>query len=94
MLKIRPELFWDIDFTKMDEVVNRRLIIERVFSMGTVAELKTILAFYDPAVIRDELKKVGYLDPKTLEFAITFLDLKKDEMKCCIKKLSQPQHWI
>jgi hypothetical protein len=92
-LQIRPELFWDVDWHKLDEQVNRRLIIERVFSMGTIPELKTIISFYGFDMIRTELKKVGYLDPKTFEFAITFLNLKKEEMKCYIKKQSQQQHW-
>jgi hypothetical protein len=92
-LQIRPELFWDIDYTKLDDQANRRLIIERVFSYGTVRELKTVMSFYGPDIIRNELKKVGYLDPKTFEFALSFLNLNKDEMKCYIKKQSQPQHW-
>jgi hypothetical protein len=93
-LQIRPELFWDVDFTKLDEQNNRRLVIERVFSYGTIPELQRIISFYGLEIIGNELKKVGYLDPKTFEFAITFLGLKKEEMKCYIKKQSQPQHWI
>jgi len=93
-LQIRAELFWDVDQSNIDEEINRRLIIERVFSYGNIRELKILLEFYGLTVIRQEIKKIGYLDPKTFEFAITFLDLKKDEMKCYIKKQSQPQHWI
>jgi hypothetical protein len=93
-LPIRPELFWDVDYSKLDEQTNRRLIIERVFSYGTIAELKSAISFYGLDVIRNELKMVGYLDPKTLEFVLTFLDIKKYEMKCYIKKQLQPQHWI
>jgi len=93
-LPIRPELFWDVDYAKLDEQTNRRLVIERVFSYGTIPELKSVLSFYGSETIRNELKMVGYLDPKTLEFALTFLDLNKHEMKCYIKKQSQSQHWI
>jgi len=93
-LQIRPELFWDVDFTKLDEQNNRRLVIERVFSYGTISELQRIISFYGLEIIGNELKKVGYLDPKTFEFAITFLGLKKEEMKCYIKKQSLPQHSI
>lgn len=92
-LQIRPELFWDIDQTRMDEIVNRRLIIERVFSYGTVQEFRAVMNFYGLRVIREEIKKIGYLDPKTFEFAVSFLGLKKEEMRCYIKKQSQPQHW-
>jgi hypothetical protein len=93
-LPIRQELFWDVDYTKLDVLTNRRLVIERVFSFGTIPELKSVILFYGLETIRNEIKMVGYLDPKTLEFALTFLDLNKHEMKCYIKNQSQPQHWI
>jgi hypothetical protein len=37
-LQIRAELFWDVDQGNIDELINRRLIIERVFSYGNCPE--------------------------------------------------------
>ena len=62
--------------------------------MGTIEEFKRILSFYGEDLIRTEIRNVGYLDPKTFEFALSFFNLKKEEMRCYIKKQSQPDPWI
>ena len=90
---IRNELFWDIDFNKLDQTLNKRLIIERVLSYGNLSELKTIYQFYGKNVIKEEIKKAGYLDPKTIAFVTDFLGIKKEELRCCIKKQSDSPFW-
>jgi len=91
---VRKELFWDINQDDFDVERNRRLIIERVFSLGTLQELKFIMTLYDRETIREELMKVGYLDPKTFNFAVHFYNIPKKQMRCYIRKRSRPQHWI
>jgi hypothetical protein len=91
---VRKELFWDINQDELDLERNRRLIIERVFSLGTLQELRFILKFYNRDTIREELMKVGYLDPKTFNFAVHFLKIPKKQMRCYIRKQLHPQHWI
>ena len=36
---INPRYFWDIDMSKLDIIVAKRLIIERVFSLGKLDEM-------------------------------------------------------
>ncbi len=81
-LKIRKELFWDVDPDRFNEVANRNLIIRRVFSYGTVDELSRLVSFYGLETIREEIRKAGSLDKKTLEFASTFLNIPKQQFKC------------
>jgi hypothetical protein len=88
ILNIRRELFWDVDPDRLNEETNRRLIIERVFSYGTVDELADLVTFYGLAVIRDEIKRAGSLDKKTFEFASTLLEIPKQSFKCYIEKPS------
>ncbi|MBM3436427.1 MAG: hypothetical protein FJY07_09465 [Bacteroidetes bacterium] len=90
---IRKELFWDIDFNKLDQTLNKRLIIERVLSYGNLSELKTIYQFYGKDVITEEIKKAGYLDPKTIAFVTGYFGIKREELKCCIKKQSDSPFW-
>ncbi len=92
-LIIRKELFWDINFDNLDPLRHRRLIIERVLSFGNLQEFRTIMKYYGREIVRDEIKKVGYLDPKTFQFAVSFLKIPKKEMKCYILKQSRLQHW-
>ena len=84
---------WDLDYVKLDPIKNKAVIIERVLSYGNLGELKFIFNNYSLKIIRQTVKNIGYLDPKTLEFITTYLSVNKEEMKCCIKKQSAIQHW-
>lgn len=90
-LTIRKELFWDIK--SPDENKNQRLIIERVSSLGNLDEFIEIINFYGKENVINELKKIGFLDPKTFQFVVSFFKIAKNQMKCYIKKQSPAQHW-
>jgi hypothetical protein len=92
-LSIRKELFWDVDPTHLDQVKNKRLIIDRIISYGNLSELLEILNYYGKDTVVEEIKKLGYLDPKTLEFVITFFEIRKEELQCFTKKQSAKAHW-
>ncbi len=92
-LHLRPELFWDVDFSKLDVGKSKRLIIDRVLSLGTLNEFKAILEVYGKDLIKDEVQNIGYFDDKTFEFIIDYFDIEKHKMKCYIKKRSGQVHW-
>jgi len=92
-LNLRPELFWDVDFSNLDAGKNKRLIIDRVLSLGTLKEFKAILGVYGKDVIKDEVQSIGYFDVKTLEFIVSFFGIEKQNMKCYIEKQSNRTHW-
>lgn len=82
-----------MDFEKLDVLKNKRLIIERVFSYGNLEQFKAVYQAYTRDEIIQELKQIGYLDPKTYQFVISFFSIPENEMKCYIKKQSHLQHW-
>lgn len=92
-LDLRPELFWDVDSSKLDVEKNKRLIIDRVLSLGTLKEFKTILWIYGKAVIKNEVQNIGYFDVKTLEFIVSYFGIEKRKMKCYTKKQLNRAHW-
>jgi hypothetical protein len=92
-LSIRKELFWDVDPKNLDQDKNRRLIIDRILSYGYLSELTEILNKYGKDTVIEEVKNVGYLEPKTLEFVITFFKIRKEELKCFTRKQSALAHW-
>jgi len=92
-LKLRPVLFWDVDFNKLDVGNSKRLIIERVLSLGTLDEFQSILAVYGRELIKNEVQNIGYFDRKTLEFIVSYFGIDKRKMKCYIKKRSNQAHW-
>lgn len=92
-LPIRKELFWDVDVNTLDEQTHKRYIIQQVLNFGNLEEFRALLRWYGQDMVREEAKKAGYLDPKTLAFVTSHFNINKNEMQCCIKKRSRPVHW-
>ncbi|MEX0983077.1 MAG: hypothetical protein WD577_02830 [Bacteroidales bacterium] len=85
--------FWDVEVDKLDVDQSRRLIIERVFSLGTVREIKLLVNFYGEREVIDLLKNLNYMDPKTLNFASRLFEVPAKEFKCYRRTQLNPQHW-
>lgn len=88
-----PLLFWDIDISRLDPEKSSRLIIERVFSLGTLDEIKTVIGYYGNERIVNTLANLNYLDAKTLNFVSVLFDKPKNEFRCYVKRQSDPQLW-
>jgi len=79
---IDPRYFWDVDRGKLDIIVAKRLIIERVFSLGKLSEMKVLLRYYGKREVIETLSQIIYLDPKTLNFISKFFNIPKSSFKC------------
>ena len=91
-LLIRPELFWDMNLDDLDEEKHKKQIIQQVLMLGTLDEFSVILNYYGAEVIKEVIQEAGYLDPKTLEFVVSYFGLKKSKIRCYTKKqLNQPR---
>jgi transcriptional regulator with XRE-family HTH domain len=92
-LKLRRTLFWDTDNRKINFAKNSKLIIERVFTRGTVDEFKQVMQYYGTAEIKRTIVKIGFLDNKTLNFASQIFKIDKTKFLCYKKKQSTAIHW-
>lgn len=92
-LKLRTELFWDLNIAELNEQKHQRIIIERVISLGNLDEWKEIVRHYGLDVIKSEIINAGSLDPKTIAFVESYLKINKEELRCYMKKRSAPQYW-
>jgi len=92
-LDLSSNLFWDIDLENFDNIRNRRLIIERVFTLGDLDDLKEIIRFYGIEIIKEEIVKAGNLDKKTLAWAGIYLDIPKTRFRCYTKRQSEKTYW-
>jgi len=72
MPPLRKELFWDIDFAGMNPKTHKRIIIERVITLGNLAEFIFLLRTYTSRTLVSVIEQIGYLDPKTLNFVVSF----------------------
>jgi len=89
---LKQGYFWDIDI-KPGKAVSKRLVIERVFSLGTLNEVAFVLRYYGKKDSEKILLDLNYMDPKTLNFVSKYFDRSKTEFRCYIKKQSIPQLW-
>lgn len=84
--KINKLYFWDVDFEKLDYEKSKRLIIERVATLGNLEEFKMIMDLYGKQEIINVLTNINYLDPKTLNFFSVIFKIPKNHFKCYTRK--------
>ena len=90
--KLKPHYFWDVDFSKLDVHANKRLIIHRVITLGSLEEILMIVNHYGRPTFLSEIKKLS-LDPKTLNFVSKVFEIPKNEFVCYNRKPLIPLHW-
>ena len=69
------------------------LVIERIFSYGTLSEIKLLLKYYGEEEVKNTLLNLNYLTKKTLNFASKYFGIPKEEFKCYTRKQSMKLHW-
>ena len=90
---LSSHLFWDVDITLLEEEKSKRLIIERVFALGNSQEIMQVVKYYGKPTVLNALKKLNYIDLKTLNFISKFFNVPVNKFKCYTRKQSIPQHW-
>ena len=89
---LRRSYFWDIDLSP-GKIVPTRLIVERIFTLGTLAEVALLLKYFGKDEVEEVLINLNYLDSKTLNFVSKYFGRSKNRFKCYIRKQSMPQLW-
>jgi hypothetical protein len=87
---LNPHYFWDVDTSNQ---VSARLVVERVFNFGTLAEVSLVMDFYGRSEVEKILLSLNYLDPKTLNFVSKFFNKPKRSFKCYTRRRLKTQHW-
>jgi len=89
---LKKSYFWDVDISP-GKVVSKRLIIERIFSLGTLEEMALILRYYGEKDVEHILSNLNYLDPKTLNFLSKYFRRSKKTFRCYKRKQLMQQLW-
>lgn len=55
VIKFRQSLFWDVDPKTIHPKKHARYIIERMLDLGNLQEVKWLVHYYPPMLIRDTL---------------------------------------
>ena len=82
-------LFWDYNTDILDPNIDKRLILERVFTRGTENDEKVIFNFYGKEIIKNTILDIKYFDKKTLNYLSIIFDISKEKFKCYRKSLSE-----
>ncbi len=90
---LKPQYFWDVDINKLDVNSSKRLIIQRVFELGTAKEIMLVIKYYGNSEVVDVLKNLNYIDPKTLNFVSKLFNVSLQSFKCYTREQLNPQHW-
>ena len=87
--KLSKYLFWDYDIYKLDPDVDRKLILERVFSRGTESDEMAAFGYYEEDAIKRAVVEIKYLDKKTLNYLSVILNVQREKFKCYKNSLSK-----
>ena len=91
--QLKNNYFWDVDINRLDQESDKRLIIERVFSLGSLKEINLIMEHYGRKIVLEVLYNINYLDPKTFNFITKLFKVPKKNFKCYTRKQLKPIHW-
>jgi hypothetical protein len=96
---IKPNLdkrwFWDFDYDQIDWQASYKSIIERIIERGNKQEWEELIRFYGRDKVINALKnEILFLPDYAIENVCQYFPIRKEEMKCYIRKQSRPGHWI
>jgi hypothetical protein len=90
---LKEEYFWDVNIDKLDIDFSRRLIIERVFSLGSIKEMMLVISYYGDEEVKTVLTGLNFMDRKTLNFVSKVFDIPKKSFKCYSRMQLHPKPW-
>ncbi len=85
------KLFWDVDFSYIDPVRNKRFVIERVLEYGDLSHFEKLKKLYSLEDIKEVLKSSKTISFKTANFYALLLGVPRKEVLCLRKPLTQKQ---
>jgi hypothetical protein len=71
----------------LDPNIDKKIILERVFTRGTEKDEKEIFNFYGKETIINTVTEIKYFDKKTLNYLSVVLNVSKENFKCYKKSL-------
>ena len=95
MYNIPKRLLWDVDIQRFDFQKGRALVAERVVERGDIEDFYAMFSLYGGVDgVRDIYKnEVRELSSRALAFICIAFNLKKEEMRCYIRRRSKAIPW-
>lgn len=91
--EVTESLLWEYDLKNFDWFAMRTIVVQRVIERGWVNDYYAILQLYGGFdTIREIIKEIPQLSDKDTAFVCAIFGLKKEELKCYLKKQSEEIH--
>jgi len=94
MAKPKPifekRIFWDVNFEQIDHDAKANFVIDRVFELGDVEDIRQCRRYYGDEKVTEALLKAKYLPLHTIHFASAVLDKPINEFKCYMLRQLNP----
>ena len=91
--RIRESLLWEYDLSRFDWQAMRLIVVQRVVERGRMEDFYALLNMYGIEGVRESIKEIPVMSPKDMSFVCSVFDIKKEELKCYLRRQSHPQHW-
>lgn len=77
----------------IDDSTAARLVIERIFNLGTVDEINRVVEYYGKVRVIEVLTNLNYIDPKTFNYIKKVFQIPAKKFRCHTTKRLKNQHW-
>ena len=91
--RIRESLLWEYDLSRFDWQAMRLIVVQRLVERGRMEDFYALLNMYGIEGVRESIKEIPVMSPKDMSFVCSVFDIKKEELKCYLRRQSHPQHW-
>ncbi len=89
---VSPSLLWEYDLSDFDWWKSRKIVVQRILERGWLKDFYAAFNMYGGIEgFREIVKEVPYLSPRDINFVCIAFNLKKEELRCCTRKLSREQ---
>ena len=87
-------LFWEFKYDQIDWVESYRMVIHRILEKGLKKEWEEMIRFYGKKKVKETIKnEISYLTDNIIGEVCQLFKMKKEELRCYIRKQSLPGHW-
>ena len=83
---LRPALFWDVDFNRLNLDENASFVIIRVMERGTREEVRTIWNYFGAETVKQHLLSAQSLSPKTISYFANQFKISRSQFRSVVNR--------
>ena len=93
-MNLSKEIFWDVDYTKLDYDKSANWVICRVLEYGGLYDWKEIRKYYGIEKIKKAAITARSISIKTMHFIHNFFNVPLTDFRCYNSTRSDQTHWM